>query len=227
MASPSPSIEQAIAAVQVRVAAAARLGGGRWMGGYAKVKVGSDPIYAQLCGLIEPGCRVLDLGSGLGLLGLVLEERQRGNLTHGIEWDARKVAFAQRLLRPESPCRVEQGDILRDPWPPADVVVLADVLHYFPKPIQQTLVARIAAHLAPGGALLLRVMDRRASGRACLTRLLEKAAVALRWNRAADVHWRPLQEIQEDLARAGLVPALCLTAAHLLDGNCLLIASKH
>jgi len=225
MESPSPSIETAIAAVQSRVAEAAHPGG-RWMGGYAKVKVASDRIYAQLCGLIEPDARVLDLGSGVGLLGLVLEERQRGNATHGIEWDQRKVAFAQRLIRPGSPCRVIQGDILKDPWPPADVIVLVDVLHYFPETVQQELLARIAAHLAPGGAFLLRVMNRGARGRARFTRLLEQAAVALRWNQASDVHWRTLQAVQEDLSRAGLVPALCLTEAQLLDGNCLVVASK-
>jgi SAM-dependent methyltransferase len=121
---------------------------------------------------------------------------------------------------------VSQGDILKDPWPSADVVVLVDVLHYFPAPLQQELLQRIAEHLGPGGALFLRVMDRDAPGRARFTRLLERAAVAIRWNQAADVHWRGLQEILDDLARFGLQPALCLSGAHFLDGNCLIAATK-
>jgi 2-polyprenyl-3-methyl-5-hydroxy-6-metoxy-1,4-benzoquinol methylase len=225
MAPSAPAISAAIASVQARVGRAARHGG-RWLAGYAKVKVGSDWIYAQLCERIRPGARVLDLGSGVGLLGLVLEERRLGYGTYGIEWDERKVAFAQRLLRPESPCRVQQGDLLRDPWPRTDVIVLVDVLHYFPVPTQKVLLQRIADHLEPGGALFLRVMNQSARGWARLTRLLEWGAVLLRWNRATAVHWRNLQEIQDDLVRFGLEPTLCLSKSHFLNGNCLIAASK-
>lgn len=225
MPSSTPSIAEAIASVQSRVDQAARLGG-RWMGGYAKTKVASDRIYAQLCERIESGTRVLDLGSGVGLLGLVLEARNQGHTTQGIEWDERKVAFAQLLVTPGSPCQVRQGDFLKDPWPPADVIVLVDVLHYFPVAVQRDLLQRAARHLESGGTLYLRVMNRDAGGRARFTRLLEKAAVALRWNRAEDVHWRSLQEVQEDLVQCGLQPAICLTSSHLLDGNCLITATK-
>lgn len=196
------------------------------MGGYAKVKVASDWIYAQLCERIPAGTRVLDLGSGVGLLGLVLEERNQGHAIQGIEWDDRKVAFAQRLTGPASACQVRQGDILRDPWPPADVVVLVDVLHYFPESIQKDLLRRIARHLGPGGILFLRVMDREAQGRARLTRILERLAVALKWNRAKDVHWRSITEIQDDLVHCGLRPTVCASASHLLDGNRLIAALK-
>ncbi len=163
------------------------------MGGYAKVKVAGDQIYAQLCERIEPEAKVLDLGAGVGLLGLVLEERRLDCAVHGIEWDERKVAFAQRLLAPDSPCQVHQGDLLEDPWPAAEVVVLVDVLHYFPEPVQKALLQRIAQHLEPGGILFLRVMNRDAKGRAWITRLLEQSAVVFQWNRAQGIHWRSLQ----------------------------------
>lgn len=196
------------------------------MGGYARMKVERDWIYAQLCERIPPGARVLDLGAGMGLLGLVLEERKQGHAVHGIEWDDRKVAFARRLALSGSACQVHQGDILKDPWPPSDIVVLVDVLHYFPEQTQKELLHRIAHHLESGGMLLMRVMDREAKGRAWLTRLMERLAVSLKWNRAPDLHWRGIREILADLSAAGLQPTLGASDSRLLDGNCLVIASK-
>ena len=225
MPSPCPAIAEAIASVQSRVELAAHLGG-HWVGGYAKSKIASDWIYPQLYERIEPGTRVLDLGAGVGLLGLLLAEKGQGCVVHGIEWDKRKVAFAQRLIAPESPCHVSQGDLLKESWPPAGVIVLVDVLHYFPESVQKDLLQRIAQHLEPGGTLFLRVMNRDAKGWARFTRLLETAAVVFRWNRAKAVHWRSLKEIQHDLVTFGLQPAICLSRSHLLDGNCLIAATK-
>ena len=196
------------------------------MGGYAKGKVASDWIYRQLYERIEPDTRVLDLGSGVGLLGLMLVEKSQGCVIHGIEWDERKVVFAQRLTTPASACEVQQGDILKEPWPPADVIVLVDVLHYFPESVQKKLLQRIAQHLEPGGILFLRVMNKDVKGRARVTRILEKAAVAFRWNRAKDIHWRSLKEIQDDLIALGLQPTICQSGFQLLDGNCLIAARK-
>lgn len=196
------------------------------MGGYARMKVERDWIYAQLCERIPPGARVLDLGAGMGLLGLVLEERKQGNAVHGIELDDRKVAFARRLALSGSPCQVHGGDLLKDPWPSSDIVVLVDVLHYFPVQTQRGLLCRIAHHLQPGGMLLLRVMDGEAKGRARLTRLIERLAVSLKWNRAPGLHWRGIRETLADLSTAGLHPALCASDSRLLSGNCLVIASK-
>lgn len=220
---PTPAIESAIAAAQSRIRQATGFGW-RWMGGYAKTKVATDWVYPRLCEHIEPGATVLDLGSGVGLLGLVLEHLDRGHRTFGIEWDARKVAFAGRLGSAAS--TVQQGDIFQAPWPETDAVVLVDVLHYFPLDQQKFLLRRVAEHLKTDGVLFLRVMDRKASGRARLTRLLERAAVLFRWNHGPSIHWRTLEEIQADLQACGLESSLCLAGTHLLDGNCLLRARK-
>jgi 2-polyprenyl-3-methyl-5-hydroxy-6-metoxy-1,4-benzoquinol methylase len=196
------------------------------MGGYAKTKVGGDWVYPLLCEYIEPGTTVLDLGAGIGLLGLLLHALDRGHRTHGIEWDERKVSFAHRLAPDASTCSMQQGNLLDAAWPKTDVVVLVDVLHYFPIPVQQKLIQRIAEHLEPGGVLYLREMNLEAQGRARITRTIERLAVALRWNRATRVHWRNIQAIQEDLVHVGLQPALCLSGSHFLDGNCLISAMK-
>lgn len=196
------------------------------MAGYAKTKLARDWIYVQLCDRIEAGASVLDLGSGVGLLGLLLEELNRSHRVHGIERDERKVAFARRLTTPESPSQVRHGNILEDPWPKANVVVLVDVLHYFPPAAQTDLLHRIADHLGPKGTLFIRVMDKHANGRARLTRLLEDAAVAFRWNRAGGVHWRGLQEILDDLVASGLRPSVFRPESSLLSGNCLITATK-
>lgn len=196
------------------------------MAGYAKTKLSRDWIYVQLGDRIETGASVLDLGSGVGLLGLLLEELNRNHRVQGIERDERKVAFAQRLTTSESPSQVRHGNILEGPWPKADVIVLVDVLHYFPPPAQTDLLHRIADHLGPKGTLFIRVMDKHANGRARLTRLLEDAAVAFRWNRAGGVHWRGLQEILDDLVASGLRPSVFRPESSLLSGNCLITATK-
>ncbi len=196
------------------------------MAGYARAKVAKDGIYTQLYERLPPGKKVLDLGAGIGLLALMLQARNQGNSVHGIEWDERKVALAQQLNPGDGSCQVHQGDITRDPWPPADVVVLIDVLHYFPERVQKELLQRIARHLEPGGMLFLRVMNRDAKGWARLTRVLEWAAVTLRWNRAPGVYWRRLPDILDDLSASGLEPASCSLKSRLLNGNCLIVASR-
>jgi len=52
--------------------------------------------------------------------------------------------------------RFEGGDILTLDYPPADVVLLLDVLHYWVPEKQQFILNKIAKALRPGGSLILR-----------------------------------------------------------------------
>jgi hypothetical protein len=54
---------------------------------------------------------------------------------------------------------VEQGDIRRAEFGPADAVVILDVLHFMERQDQDAVLRRVRDALAAGGVLLLRVGD--------------------------------------------------------------------
>jgi SAM-dependent methyltransferase len=213
------------AAVSARLTAAAGPGA-YWLAGYGKYKIRLDPIYRAVLPLIPPGAKVLDLGCGVGLLGLLLTARGLENDIHGIEWDAPKAHFARQLAESIPAIRVECGDLLKEPWPECSVITLLDVLHYLPPAQQRALLFRAASHLPEGGRLLVRVMDGRAGGVAILTRLCEQAAVKIGWNRAENVHWRPLSAVRADLLEADFVLPPATASAGQAIGNQLLIGEK-
>jgi len=215
----------AIAEVAARLEAASGAGA-RWLRGYGKSKVRRDHLYAAALPLIPPGEKVLDLGCGIGLLGLLLEARGLRNETLGIEWDPAKARFGQRMAEGKAGTRILSGDLFEAPWPPCSVVTVLDVLHYLPAERQRALLFRIGAHLPEGGRLLLRAMDSQAGGMAILTRLAERLAVSFRWNLAPRVHWRPLADLRDDLAEAGFSLLTGPGSAGTVGGNQLLLCIK-
>jgi len=200
--------------------------GVRWLRGYGKSKVRMDQLYPAALPLIPPDGKVLDLGCGIGLLGLLLDARRLHNETLGIEWDPAKARFGQRMAEGKAGTRILCGDLFQVPWPPCTVVTVLDVLHYLPAERQRALLFRIGAHLPEGGRLLLRVMDSRAGGMAILTRLLERIAVGCGWNLAPRVHWRPLADLQIDLADAGFSLLSDPGRVETMAGNQLLLCER-
>ena len=55
--------------------------------------------------------------------------------------------------------QVMHGDIRDADFPPADAVVLVDVLHYLDYTAQERVLRRVRAALLPHGLLLLRIAD--------------------------------------------------------------------
>lgn len=221
---PMPALDP-IRAVAARLDATP-VAGDRWLRGYGKSKVRTDQLYPAALPLIPPGETVLDLGCGIGLLGLLLEARGLHNDTLGIEWDPAKARFGQRLAAGRARTRILCGDLFQVPWPPCTVVAILDVLHYLPAERQRDLLGRIGAHLPVGGRLLLRAMDSRTRGMAILTRFAEWVAVGCRWNLAPGVHWRPLADLRADLAAAGFRLLAYPEPVGTLAGNQLLLCEK-
>lgn len=171
---------------------------------YARIKYRMDPLYRQICELLGRRERIVDLGTGLGMLPLLLALRGQGERIVGVDWDEGKVRSGQRAASGlEAVLELRHQD-LRDHelGEGVDAVVLADVLHYWPEQEQQEMLRRAAAALRPGGRLVIRETDREA--RSLLTRALEAVAVRLGWNRGPGLTYRTAEELRQALRALGL-----------------------
>ncbi|BAN27679.1 class I SAM-dependent methyltransferase [Caballeronia insecticola] len=167
---------------------------GRFAWHFALGKLRHDPFFAHILanGLIPDGARILDLGSGQGLLAAWLlgaHAWHRDNAAawpahwsappavrsiHGIEMTPRDVERARIALRAyRAQVSLICDDIRRVPFPQADVVVACDVLHYIDADAQEAVLRRVRESLAPDGVLLLRVSDAAAGWRAGLDRAVD------------------------------------------------------
>jgi len=148
---------------------------GRFAWHFARGKLGGDPAFRHFLerGLIAPGARVLDLGSGQGLLASLLcavddlhnaamwpaiwAPAPVGAQVHGIELMEADVRRASAALG--AGARFTHGDIRQVTLEPVDVVVILDVLHYMDFADQRRVLESVRAALIPAGMLLLRVGD--------------------------------------------------------------------
>jgi uncharacterized protein (DUF2062 family) len=137
-------------------------------------KLRHDPVYFALLrgGALPCHGRLLDLGCGRGitlaLLAAAGDQRDRAAYPEdwppppelqllGIEANPHPAAVARIGLQGRA--AVETTDALAAPLPPADAILLIDVLHYLTPAEQQRLLSRVADALPPGGLLLVREAD--------------------------------------------------------------------
>lgn len=193
---------------------------------YARAKYRMDPCYRAIAALVPPGASVVDLGTGLGMLPVLLGELGEGRSALGVEWDAAKAEAGRQAAAGLAGVWIEAGDARAYPIPPCTVVTLVDMLHYYDADTQRALLARAAAALAPGGRLLIREGDPERRGGARFTRAVERWMVRLGWNRGPGVRFRPIADLCADLERLGLVARRAEVAGALHPGNVLLCAEK-
>jgi SAM-dependent methyltransferase len=152
---------------------------------------------------VPAGAFVVDLGSGLGMLPVLLGVVGDGRRALGVEWDAAKVACAVHAARDLPGIDVVAGDARSFAIPPCDVVTLVDMLHYWDVDTQRAILGRCRAALRPGGRLLVREGDPARRGGARFTRAVERLVTRLGWNRGPAVHFRPIAELRADLTALG------------------------
>lgn len=179
---------------------------GRFAWHFACAKLRNDPFFAHILahGLIPDDARILDLGSGQGLLAAWLVgahawHRQNAESAwparwpvppaprsiHGIELTPRDIDRARIALKAhDARIRFVCDDIRVAPFPRVDVVVACDVLHYVDAASQASILRRVRASLAPDGVLLLRVSDAAAGWRARFDRAVDFGMQIARSGRA-------------------------------------------
>lgn len=151
---------------------------GRFNHGWARGKLGHDPVFAGIVdlGVIPNGARLVDLGCGRGLLAawllgaerLLLQgqwrgatQPPRGLMIRGVELMEREADCGNRALQPiyGERVRLSEGDMRCAELGRVDVITMLDVLHYIPFADQDRLLDRIRAALIQGGLLIARVGD--------------------------------------------------------------------
>ncbi len=178
---------------------------GRWLQGYARGKLRRDPVFAAVfeCLKDEP-LPVLDAGCGVGLLEFYLRERGFAAPLHGFDFDAPKIAQAQRIASAHYG-GVTFSVAATDHALPGERghVVILDVLHYLPADAQRDLLERTAAHVAPGGLCVIRETPRDGSWRFRATQLEERFIHSILWMKSGAVHFPTIDEVIAPFERRG------------------------
>ena len=190
---------------------------------YARLKYVMDPAYRAIVARVPAGAFAVDLGSGLGMLPVLLGVVGGERRALGVEWDAAKVACGVHAARGLVGVEVVVGDARSFAIPPCDVVALVDMLHYWDVETQRAILARCRAALRTGGRLLVREGDPARRGGARFTRVVERMVTRLGWNRGPAVHFRAIADLRADLEALGFAVTVDEVAARTHPGNVLLV----
>ncbi|MFZ1694946.1 MAG: 1-acyl-sn-glycerol-3-phosphate acyltransferase [Flavobacteriales bacterium] len=164
-----------------------------------------EELHELLHARIAPDARVADLGSGHGMVSLLLHWCAPARRITAIERDADKVALAKQVARHCPGVEVVQGDLLSAAVPESDAIILKDVLHYLRPDQQQAMLTRCAAALAPGGAIYVRDGFRTGDERHARTRWTERIAVMIGFNKTDQpMEFISREEFERMAASSGL-----------------------
>ena len=148
--------------------------------------------YDRMASALPARGRVLDLGSGHGLLSFALSRGSDQREIIGIDHDPDRVRLAETAalrLPVGSRPKFEVGDLRENLWSFASGsltgIAMIDILHYFDPPNQQFLVSQAARVLAPGGVLVIREIDSDDGIKAAANRLYERLATGVGFTRSS------------------------------------------
>ncbi len=138
-----------------------------------------DPILPHLLeeSAFTDARRILDLGCGRGVVAALLAAGPGGfgddRSYVGVDLSERYIRAAREALHDIPGVSLAATDLRDFDPPPADVVLLVDVLRYLPLSAQDALLRRLGRVLAPGSVLLVREVDAAAGASFRWTAFLE------------------------------------------------------
>ena len=174
--------------------------------GYVAAKVRLDPLYRDL--LVLPDAqfgRVVDLGCGRGQLGIFLLEAGAACAVTAIDCQDSLLQEARQAGRGLA-FTAERADLANlHSLPPADTVLLIDVLYQLDTTAQQAL---LRAAVAAGKRIIIRTGDPSRGWRSLLTATLERMARRFWPHSGVHVNQRPPELIVAALSRGGCVVSI-------------------
>ena len=195
--------------------------------GFIRGKLKGDPAVAALLGLgaARNFGDVLDLGCGRGQLAIALLLAGAARRVTGLDIDADKIALAREAAR-GLPASFAVADLARTDIPPAQTVLLIDVLLQLPPDAQDALLARIVA--AGPDRVLIRAFDPDRGWRSGFGFAMEGVRRLLGGDRGLDgaIAPRPLPEIARPFEAAGFTVRVTPCWAGTPLPNVLLLADR-
>jgi uncharacterized protein (DUF2062 family) len=168
----------------------------------------NDPIYPFLIDedVLGSGARVLDLGCGRGLVGVLVGLFTRASEPRwylGVDLCDRYVRAARQALEDVPGCAVQTVDLRDFDPPPADVVVVNDVLRFLPFTAQDALLRRLARAVPPGARLFVREKDAAGGWRFTWAAFLDALKIVVPGHPRHGTHYRRAGDLRNALLAAG------------------------
>jgi 2-polyprenyl-3-methyl-5-hydroxy-6-metoxy-1,4-benzoquinol methylase len=147
--------------------------------------------FAEIIAAVPPGNRLLDIGSGVGLLSFLLcrSGRATGRVI-GVDVNADAIAIGRAAAR-ATPAMELRAVTSPDEWPPGpfDAVMMIDVLHHVLPQAQRAFFAEAARRVGVGGRLIFKDIDDTPFWQATWNRLHD-LVVSRQW-----IHYVPLERV--------------------------------
>jgi len=151
--------------------------------------------YREIASVMPSRGRILDLGSGHGLLALALSMGSGQREIIGIDHDQSRVRLAERAAARQeslSKPRFEVGDLENAVSTFASGslsgIAMIDILHYLSPESQAALIREAARVLQPGGVLAVREVDPEGGAAAVWNRFYENVATRIGFTQSARTH---------------------------------------
>jgi SAM-dependent methyltransferase len=148
--------------------------------------------YLRIASVLPRRGRILDLGSGHGLLSLALSIDSDEREIIGIDHDAQRVRLAEGAISRHtsvSKPRFAVGDLENSLATFASGslagIAMIDLLHYFGPESQRALVEGAARALEPGGILAMREVDSEGGAAAVWNKVYENVSTRVGFTRSA------------------------------------------
>ena len=185
---------------------ASSFGKRRWLRGYIKGKLLSDPVFdtaLQVAGGHTD--RIVDLGCGLGLLGLWLRSHNHEAPYVGCDLGSWKIEAARNAAAKLgfSKIQLHEGDLLEFSLLPGDMICAFDILHYLPENLQSRLIHRLAGAARNESIILIRNGMNGCEWRSHATRLQEWWIRLSGWIYGRNIHFPELHPLVAEFQAQG------------------------
>jgi len=198
---------------------------GKFVEQFVHWKMKQDPMFEWLGDVTPASGFILDLGCGYGLATHWLAQMNDARTFLSVDYDENKIRTAQRTAPGHRRIRFELRDIIEWDFPPCDVVLLLDVLHYWAPEKQELILRKACRALRPGGRLILRDAARAGTEAHRHVERWENFATRIGHNHTKEgLNFLTMDELTDILERAGF-GGLDIKPVTAQDSNILLTAS--